>query len=624
MCHYVEHRADSHLGRIVRFVNHRDQLETHEHAIGMLFGIRYEPESNLHRLYKNLMTAFLSTAHTAVVENFYFDLDYRSELGRLQEVAFIPMPADASRIHFFGDRVRDKHVRLHDFVSTASDYLGYIVLRPQDSGSIGRCIVTPRAYVADGRVAPDRTVDRIRTAVREPVQLFGVDLEAVGVPFMEQDGRLLRCAHVSAWMTHYAAVMRGDATRRPSGHFHSSDLGIESVGRPFPSQGLSVPMLSTLLRTMDLPPEVIDESDLHTRRPTKRETGEYVWRWSDNSSFRRAIESAKSDEPKPAADSDRSEDFLWVRHNLTSTVARYLNSSIPVILTRSVKEHAQVIVGYLRANDLGTESDATAGEHAEQRSHPRSVGGAPDPEDEESTSFRNPVVALIVSDDQRGPFQIVRVDNLVRQILKNEQGIYLLVPLPRSLWMAGSTAELFGVKWLSFLVEDRLKYLTEDGHKHWKGDTEALTAFSAQMRQAGTLAIRTFMTTGTDFKRSIASRLKDPGVIRTVSQTQLPRYVWVAEVFERPVASGLAKASAMIVFDPTGPVNRDNRGQEDETSSEPVFVYLPGMAVATGEFGTDWFPTTVETYDSGRSGHSPSPGRSRDGWKSAVAGHTPR
>lgn len=617
MCTFVEHDGDRYLGRILRFQDHRDANLGHQHAVEQLFGIPYIATGNTHRLYRNLLNAFRSRAHTAVIENFYFDLDYRSELGRLQEVAFLPMVADASRVHFFGDRVRGTGLRLRDFVSTATEYLGYIVVRPQSVGAIGRSIVPSRATIGNGKVSPELAERRIRTAVREPVQLFGVDLEAVGIPFMEQDGRLLRCAHVSAWMAHYAAVLRGDATRRPSGQFHASDLGVESVGRPFPSQGLSVPMLSALLRTMDLPPEVIDEAHLHKRNPKKRESNDYAWNWSDNPIFQSAVAAT---DPNAAIDSNKNENFVWVRHNLTSAVARYLNSSVPVILTRSAKEHAQVIVGYLRESDLATHlpetlvrsNQAPSDVEQVQEDHADGLQSA----HRLTNKHHDPIKAFIVSDDQAGPFQLVNVDTLVRQILKREQGIYLLVPLPRSLWMSGSTAELFGIKWLEYFVEDRLT--------NAKVNKPALADFSEAMHRDGTLAVRTFMTTGTDLKRSVAHRIQDPEVVRSLGQMQLPRYVWVVEVFERPVSFALAKASAMIVFDPTGPVNRDNEGFEDEDSAEPLFVYLPGMAVAYGAYGAAWFKTIVETYDSGRSGHSPGLGRAREGWKLAVAGGSAR
>src|SRR5690606_16205992 len=90
------------------------------------------------------------------------------------------------------------------------------------------------------RVAPER----VRTRVRETVQILGVNFEAYGVPFMEQDGRLLRCAHVSAWICHYTATLRGYVARRTTGQFHAAGAVNGTVGRSFPSNGLNVVLLS--------------------------------------------------------------------------------------------------------------------------------------------------------------------------------------------------------------------------------------------------------------------------------------------------------------------------------------------------------------------------------------------
>jgi hypothetical protein len=54
----------------------------------------------------------------------------------------------------------------------------------------------------------------VRTSVTEPVNFFGQQLQAHGVPFAQQNAQLGACAQAAAWMCHFTAYLRGDTARR--------------------------------------------------------------------------------------------------------------------------------------------------------------------------------------------------------------------------------------------------------------------------------------------------------------------------------------------------------------------------------------------------------------------------
>jgi hypothetical protein len=121
---------------------------------------------------------------TVVVEHRYIDLDFRSEHSAFWSMRFnVPSPF-ARRLHFFSTRIEED--QLHDLPENGG-YLGYAVLRPLRIGRVGRTVLA----------VPPRLADATLALITEKVSLFGNDLTVEGVPFCEQDGEYLRCAHAA-------------------------------------------------------------------------------------------------------------------------------------------------------------------------------------------------------------------------------------------------------------------------------------------------------------------------------------------------------------------------------------------------------------------------------------------
>jgi len=121
-----------------------------------------------------------------------------------------------------------------------------MIMRPSPLGRVGRTVLVP----------PPDLQDAVHTAIRDTVDFFGQKLGVTGVPFAQQDTQFGRCAHVAAWICHYAAHLRGDVMRRPMADFSLFADANVAEGRPLPSQGLTGLQLSNLMREFDLPPIV--------------------------------------------------------------------------------------------------------------------------------------------------------------------------------------------------------------------------------------------------------------------------------------------------------------------------------------------------------------------------------
>ena len=527
---------------------------------------------------RSLFSAFAPRASLAIVEFDYFDLDYRSEFSVTHETSFIARNPSARRVHFFStQRAPTPDERMRDFiVACTKSYLGYVIVRPQEPPTVGRSMVTANGDCQWLRFK--RQLRRhIRTAVPERVNLFGVPLTAVGVPFMEQDGHLLRCAHVSAWTCHFAAVLRGSVPRRASAEFHLAEDSSAAYGRPYPSGGLTATSLSQILRRLDLPPEVIDDETLRRKR---------LLTWYDRPALWNAVREADSSPEKARL---ARQEHVWRTENLTANVCRYLNSGVPCILSRQTLRHTQVVCGYLRRQSLNAAKRRELTEH-------------------DSVSD---VVAFIVQDDQEGPYRPVWVHELIKEMQPpfRSWGLSVLVPLPAGLWLSGGAAELQGAEIFAQVVKERTGQLHDWAQMHQL--TASQEAEHRQVLQrlqhnvsadgSGDLAIRSFAVRGTDLKES--ERIADPTAQWVVGYTALPKFVWVIEVVDRTMRSQVkASVLATVVLDASAVSEK----MVSRRALSPLIVHIPGQIsrlVPEVFDNTNWHPTRLGPYKSGRWSH---------------------
>ena len=268
---------------------------------------RYDPNLLGRPFERCLEVAKANRAKTVVIETRYIDLDYRSEYSSFFSKTFAEIPDTAHRLHFFKAEVQpEKIVELPP--ATRRGYLGYLVVRPSPLGRVGRTVLAP---------PPDMQAI-LQSSVRDSVNFFGQVLTVQGVPFAQQDTQFGRCAHVTAWICHYTAHLRGEVSRRPMADFSLFADASVAEGRPFPSQGLTGLQLSNLMREFDLPP--------------------IVYRMGN-------LPGSGQEPPLPPHD-DADDPGTWDTRAI-AVLCRFLNSSYPVLV--GTHEHAFAIIGYKRA-----------------------------------------------------------------------------------------------------------------------------------------------------------------------------------------------------------------------------------------------------------------------------------
>ena len=249
-----------------------------------------------------------SECQSVVVENRYVDLDYRSEFSAFWSLRFQTPPPFARRLHFFASKVEEGN--LHKIPDDAR-YLGYSVLRPVAGGRVGRTVLAP----------PPALRSATLTLIQDDVSLFGNDLRVHGVPFCQQDGEYLRCAHVAAWICHYVAFKRKLVGRETTAAIASKSPPMLSTERALPSKGMTLNQLQAVFEALGQPALFYGLSNMPRVRGVP--------------------------EPAPEADSEGNKlpPGLWDTRIL-SVVCRYLNSGFPVLI--GTDDHALILVGWLR------------------------------------------------------------------------------------------------------------------------------------------------------------------------------------------------------------------------------------------------------------------------------------
>lgn len=303
---------------------------------------------------------------TIVLERDYVDRDYLSEYSAFWASRFADRPVRAARVHFFAREfgVDD----LHDLPQDVG-YLGYFVFRPTPLGAIGRTVLVPPASLTGDEVRLTEVVDR--------PSLFGNPLEVRGVPFCQQDGVLLRCAHAAAWICHFVAHHRRIIGRKATADIATMSSVEGSKHRPLPSTGLTGEQLQGVFSAVGIPAFFYEVEKLPK------------------------LPADLPDIPELSAE-EQSRRVLDER--IFRVVCKYLNSGFPVVvLTESEDEnHAFTLVGWESLDDEGG-------------------------------------VRLIACDDQVGPYEIIdspTVDGAQRGTWKG-----FMLPLPKEVFLTGEAAE---------------------------------------------------------------------------------------------------------------------------------------------------------------------------------------
>jgi hypothetical protein len=306
---------------------------------------------------------------TVLIENRYVDPDYRSEYSRRWSRKFEGRPAFARRLHFFTEPFEDEDV--HQLPADAG-YLGYTVLRPTPQGPVGRTMIVPPADLESERRA-------VLATVEDEVHILGQTFKVRAAPFCQQDTQFLRCAHVAAWMCHFAAYRRGVVGRQLTASFTDAAPLQLSMDRHAPAHGMNVFQLQATFEAFNLPaavyelenlPSVASLADSETHA-TNHETG--------------------------GGQSEAPTETLF-DPNLLPIACMHLNSGFPILVATN-SDHAFTLIGWYRDGDD---------------------------------------VRFVVNDDTKGPYQ---TSTPGEDAQAKREWLLLMVPLPPNIFLQAEEAE---------------------------------------------------------------------------------------------------------------------------------------------------------------------------------------
>lgn len=208
--------------------------------------------------------------------------------------------------------------------------------------------------------------------------------------------------------------------------------------------------------------------------------------------------------------------------SLYTIACRYLNSGLPVVVAGG--RHAFVLVGYRRLLQPGEE-------HGK--------------------------IEFIRQDDQYGTYRIVDTPDLDDW----RPWQYLIIPLPRKVYVSGETAET--------VASSRLEQALHESRD------PAAAALLARIRDKDVVFRSAVMPSNT-FKDELADRDATPEVIAAYQWTQMSRWVWIVEAVDHDAwNAGEPCVEAEVIIDAT-----DHAG-----APRPIAWRLPDRVVVADP---DW------------------------------------
>lgn len=428
-------------------------------------------------------------AQHAIVEEPYIDQDYSSDYVTFYAGAFRDYPRHTKRVHLFAEDVSGhlaKPLAEQQAALREAAYVGFIVVRPIAQGPIGRTVLR----FPD--LGPGLTVRKAARADFK-VHLLGSTLEVKSAaPFIQQDERVGSCAQASIWM----AARPVHERHRRTGWFSIAEI----------TRLATTPTDAELSRS--LPAGSGGLNPIHIIRALRGMGHQPLFDYfvADEAPAKRKRSKAKTAATPPLA---------------APAIIRYLDSGLPVVIALAdLGEkigHAITAVGFVEAQGPPCRAGAT---------------------------YEAFVRALIVHDDQRGPYRLMPLGQddirhlpkerlLVhgQQVLTVESAAtHMFVPLPQRVFLPADRADTVVRDFLEQYVKlagsgmlDRIK--TDYGQ-----DAAATVRSFYDLVAGGRLIRRTYLTSAGRYRHHLAQGDLTDEIKAELLVRHLPHFIWVTEL----------------------------------------------------------------------------------------------
>ncbi|MDD2915832.1 MAG: hypothetical protein PHP70_11005 [Gallionella sp.] len=213
----------------------------------------------------NYLCKYLEVDHinakTIVVENEYIDRHYLEDYSEYYARCFPSHPRKCSRVHFFSNEfIESQFISALDsndlsFINQLSaGYIGYAVIRP-----------IPHTFLAKlclKRYEELSLNDHCKLIAKlNKLSLFGIPLEVMSAPFLEQDKVVSACATSALWMFFNASGHEFNGSLPSPSAITKSATGSSYDGaRTFPNTGLSPTQVARSLKHFGFEPMIFELS----------------------------------------------------------------------------------------------------------------------------------------------------------------------------------------------------------------------------------------------------------------------------------------------------------------------------------------------------------------------------
>lgn len=456
------------------------------------------------------------------------------------EDPYIDQDYSADYLNFYGSAFREypRHTkRIHFFSEDVSALAAKEQVEQNEFlssvGYLGFVVVRPIAQGPIGRsvlkfpVLPGLAV-RFAARAKFKGHLLGAELEIQGAPFIQQDQRLGACAQAAIWMADRPVHER---------HRRTPWYSIAEITR-----FATTPTDTDLSRSLPSGSEGLNP--VHIIRAFRAMGHQPL--------FDLFMTERGGADGKP----------MVVANGLAAPeVVRYLDSGLPVVIALAELGHAMTAVGYVETK------------------------GGPCREAKTYDAF---IRALIVHDDQRGPYRLMPltqadIPSLPRdRLLMNEGEVmtvekcvtHMFVPLPPRVFLRADRVDIVSRDYLKHFVDKTGPQILDRVTSRFGSDAApAVTAFY-EMVKAQTLIQRTYLTTAGRYRRHLAKSELDDEIKAELLQRTLPHFVYVTELFA-PDGDGIVSDEARKII---GHVVL-NAISSTDPDSDLLMAHLPHVVV---------------------------------------------
>lgn len=449
-----------------------------------------------------------------VVEQPYTDQDYSADYGSFYAGAFKDHPRSTKRVHLFTRDVSDiLQLPFEEQQAAFEDskaYLGFVVIRPIAQGPIGRTAL-PFPKMNGGLT--------VRPAARAGFEahLLGVKLKTEQcAPFIQQDTRVGACAQAAIWMASRTVFARH---KRTSWHSVAEITRLAttptdaqlSQALPAGSAGLNPAHIIRALNGMGHQP-LFDifgpEAEEQTPSPQTAQPDAAA----------ASPQAAPNDDAPPSPEAKTDLATKPSPPTASPSALRYLDSGLPVILGLGDVQHAVTAVGYVETTGAACRSGDT---------------------------FDAFVRALVIHDDQRGPYRLLPLEAADAEVLpaarlmRNTKSelltvagsvSHMFVPLPTRVFLSADDADVVARDYLS-RAADLLWPLLMPQLKAELGEAAAAEVQTfAELIRTGRIIRRTYLTSAGRYRHHLARSGMAPDTLQEILIRTLPHFIWVTEL----------------------------------------------------------------------------------------------